>query len=224
MKIPLHRLNKQKIVWLGNHLCRHKHTYLEHYNCYSEEQKEEKEHIGFLDIEASNLDANFGIMYSWCIKDSNSKKIYSDVLKPEDKRFPPEKSDRRIVESLIKCMFTFDRIIGHYSSRFDIPYTRTRALICDVEFPPYGSLNQDDTWQIARNKLKLNSNRLETVCETLFGETQKTHLKSKYWIGAMRFDKKSLEYILDHNRKDVLDLERVYNKIKDYIKLTNKSI
>ena len=224
-KIPLHRIKKDKIVWLGNNYCKHSHTYLDHYSCYLSEVPEEREKIAFLDIESSNLDANFGIILCYCIKDGSSKKIFYDTITDKDiKKYPPDKTDTRVVKSLINNLFKFNRVVCHYGCYFDIPFTRTRALICGVDFPPYGSLMQDDTWRIARNKLKLNSNRLEVVCRTLFGETQKTHLDGKYWIGAVRGDKKSLKYILDHNKKDVLDLEKVYNKIKDYIRMTNSSI
>ena len=49
-------------------------------------------------------------------------------------------------------------------------------------------------------------------------------IDSKYWVKALRGDKTSLDYILDHNIKDVIDLEKVFNKLINFGKFTNKSI
>ena len=62
MKAPIHRLNKKELVWLGSHICRHGHTYLEHYNCYLQEKPSIEEKVGFLDIETFGLDADFAVM------------------------------------------------------------------------------------------------------------------------------------------------------------------
>ena len=66
MSVPLHRLKKQELVWLATHRCRHRHLYIEHYNCYLKEHPD-REKIGFLDIESSNLDGDYGIMLSYWI-------------------------------------------------------------------------------------------------------------------------------------------------------------
>jgi len=214
------KIKKPNIEWLESHRCEHRHTYLEHYNCFL--KKGGKERIGFLDIEATNLDANWGIMLSYCIKDSESKKIYEDVITKKD--INSKNEDKRIVENCIEDMMRFDRIVTWYGARFDIPYIRTRALILDIIFPQFGSQFHKDAWFISRAKLKLNSNRLETVARSILGKTQKTHLDPKYWRWAIRGDKKSLDYILDHNRKDVLDLEKIWNKIYGFQKINNTSI
>lgn len=223
--LPLHRLTKRKILWLNDNKCKHRHTYLQHYPCYVKDFPKgfDNETIGYVDIESSNLEANFGIILTWCVK--IGKKIYHDQLSEADiKKYRADKRDTRIVGTLVKTMLKCDRVVGHYSSRFDFPFIRTRALICGVKFPPYGMIMQDDTWRIARNKLRLNSNRLETVCRTLFGETQKTHLDYKFWIGGLGGDQKCLKYILEHNKFDVIDLERIYLKLRDYINVVNTSI
>lgn len=174
-----------------------------------------------MDIEASNLDANFGIIICYCIKDSQSNKIYEDYLTQDDVK---NHLDKRLVASCIHDMLRFDRIVGHYSSRFDIPFIRNRALMLGIDFPGYGELKQADTWRIARSKLKLNSNRLKTVADSILGKTQKTEIKYIYWIQALQGNKKAINYILDHCRKDVLDLEKVYYKLEKFVKLTNLSI
>ena len=184
-----------------------------------------EEKIGFLDIETSNLDANWGIILSYCIKDRDSDKIYFEVINEKDiKKYPHDQTDKRIVARIIKDLKQYDRIVTHYGRRFDIPYIRTRALIMEIPFPFFGSIQNDDTWCISRKKLKLNSNRLATIEKALLGEGTKTHLEPKYWIAGARGNKRALDYILDHNKRDVIALEKIWLKLKDFVSKTNCSI
>jgi uncharacterized protein YprB with RNaseH-like and TPR domain len=164
-------------------------------------------------------------MLSYCIKQSWDDNILFGVINSGDiKKYAHDQTDYRIVTNLIDDMLKFDRIVTHYGRKFDLPYTRTRALIMDIDFPSFGSIVNDDTWLMARGKLRLNSNRLETIERALLGEATKTHIDFKYWIAASRGDKKALEYVLDHNKKDVLVLEKVYYKLRNFVGKRNCSI
>lgn len=220
-KLPIHRLKKQELIWMSNNKCKHSHTYLSHYNCYLQE-KPNKQRIGHFDIEASNLDADYGIMLSYAIKEHGTDKIYKDVITKKDINSPG--LDKRIVQNCIKDIQKFDRIVGFYSTKFDIPFIRTRALIHNLDFPKFKSILHTDMYYYAKHRLKLSSNRLENVCRNLMGDSNKTRIDSKYWVKALRGDKKSLDYILDHNIKDVIDLERVFNKLINFGQFTDKSI
>ena len=220
-KPPVHRLNKKEIVWLASNYCQHGHTYLEHYGCY----EPKKERVGFLDIEASNLKADFGVILSYCIKEAGAKKIYEGTLTPQDiKKASIGCEDKRLVTQLVADLANFDRIVTYYGKRFDVPYIRSRALMTGVKFPLFGSLIHVDLYFVLRNRFCLSSNRLENACRTLLGKTEKTRIENKFWRGGVRGEKKSLEYILDHNRKDVLDLEKLYNKVIDYARRMDTSI
>jgi uncharacterized protein YprB with RNaseH-like and TPR domain len=223
--VPIHNLTKKQIVFLANRRCKHSHTYLEHYQCYQEEQNA-KEKIGHLDIEFYNFDANYGRMISYCILDDKTGKIYSDTLKVADIRKGEKDGteDARLVANCIKDMLKFDRVVTFYGKRCDVPYIRTRALMCGVDFPFYGSLNHTDLYFIVKYKFKLNRNGLENSCRSLLGKTEKTHVDNPAWMRAMRGDAKSIKYILDHNVKDVRDTKRLYHKIINFIKQGETSI
>lgn len=239
-RLPVHHLRKAEFVWLGSHKCKHGHNYLEHWHCFLSEQptvpdgrpysmlssiSSGGEKIGFVDIETSNLDANWGIILTYCIKVRGSKKILHDQINKVDiRKYPDDQSDKRIVRHLIKDMLRFDRIVTHYGRRFDIPFTRTRALICGVPHPHFGSISNDDVWCIARKKLKLNSNRQGTVHRALFGKSSKSHLDMRYWVAAARGNKKALNHVLEHNRIDVIELEESWEVLKDFVGKTNCSI
>ncbi len=223
MKPPLAQMKKSEILALYRYKCGHGHNGISHYNCYRRESLK-PERIGFLDIETSNLKANFGIVLSYCIKPAGSavKQIIKNVI--TKKELQDGEMDKRLIRDCVEDIKRFDRIIGHYSSRFDIPFIRTRAIIHGLDFPPYGELLQTDTWRMAKNSLALHSNRQDVLAESLLGRTVKTRIKQKHWIKALQGDKTALAYVLDHNLKDVMDLEKNYNKLVLYNRKSNTSI
>jgi uncharacterized protein YprB with RNaseH-like and TPR domain len=121
-------------------------------------------------------------------------------------------------------MRRFDRLVGHYSTKYDIPFVRTRALIHGLDFPTIGEINHTDTYYMAKRLLCLNSNRQGVVAEALQGDDIKTRIDPNHWIHALRGDKKSLDYILDHNKKDAIQLEGNYKALVKYTRNLKKSI
>jgi hypothetical protein len=173
--------------------------------------KEDK--IGYLDIEASQLTANFGWMYSWCIKDQDSNKIHYAVV--TRKEIIDGVLDKRIVQELVNKMKEYTMIYTYYGTRFDIPFIRTRAVFWGIDYPPHGEVEHKDLYYLARYKLRLHSNRLECVCD-LMGIKGKTHLEPKYWVAANTGNEKALEYILVHNKYDVIILEKMHKKLAEF--------
>jgi len=229
-------LTAKEIRWLYNHRCKlHNRRYSEHPHCFFHDHpnatrpSEVEERVGFWDIETSNLDANFGIMITWSILDGDSNKVISDYLRDED--FAKNKNaqemfsvDKRLVAHLIDELFKFDRIVTHYGRKFDIPFTRTRAFINHIPFPGFGSLFNDDTYYMARNKMKLNSNRLDVIARALLGHSDKTHLDGAIWTSAARGDKESIQYILEHNKIDVIELKKIWDVLHQYVGFNHTSI
>jgi hypothetical protein len=59
-----------------------------------------------------------------------------------------------------------------------------------------------DTYPIARNKLKLHSNRLDSIAQALnITKVKKTPLSSEHWMKGALGNPDALKYILKHNRK-----------------------
>lgn len=217
---PVWRMSKQEIIALAKWRCKHRETGLSHYNCYLKEAKV-SEKLGFIDIECSNLSADFGIVLSYAIADGSSNKIYKRCITKNELKTC---LDKKVVESCIKDMSKFDRLVGYYSSRFDIPFLRTRAIALGLDFPEVGFMYHNDLYFTVRNKLKLSRNRLDVACEALFGSTIKTKIKPTHWIRALMGEKEALKYILDHNVRDVKELKRLYFALLKYRRDTNTSI
>lgn len=241
MNAPIRRLLKREAEWLGTNFCKHGHTYLSHYACFIKDQEAGKfdgvieydargkivgpfrERVGFLDIEASNLHADFGYMFSYCIKELDGKILGRALTTSEVQSFV---FDKRLVRELIVDIKKFHRLIVHWGKdrRYDMPFIRTRALRYNLDFPQYKDLYIQDTWDMAKQKLCLSRNRLESICN-FFEIPSKGHkLNPNVWQKALAGDKKSLRYILLHNQEDVVSLEAVWKKLHNFVPTSKTSI
>jgi uncharacterized protein YprB with RNaseH-like and TPR domain len=222
MKVPVHRLKKAEMVWLGTHRCKHGVTYLEHYNCYLREHVDKQEVEGYLDIETTNLKASYGIMLCWCIYDANNDVMYEGRITAKD--LGSEDLDKRITQELIDTLRKFDRVYTYYGTKFDLPFVRTRAVVHGLDFPIFQSLYHKDVYYIVRNKFCLHSNKLVVACEVLLGKSDKTRITPDYWTRALMGHEDSLNYILQHCRYDVTDLAKLHRLVEDYAGRPNTSI
>lgn len=167
------------------------------------------------DIESSNLSGNFGFIL--CIGYKYVGEGKPTIIKISD--FPLFKkdstNDREVVKAIYDVLVDADAWLGHYSTRFDVPFINSRLIYHGLKpLPPMTASTHIDTWRISRNHLKLNSNRLDTIAKFLEVKDQKTALSGPIWIRAMAGHKPSLDYVYKHCYYDVLCLEQVYEKIK----------
>lgn len=215
----LTNLKKSEIVTRAHFRCKHGHNGLAHPSCYVESTGGPK--IGFLDIEASNLKANFGIILSYCIKEENGG-IIKNVITPEE--LANGTFDKRLVKELCRDLREFDRVVTYYGSGFDLPFIRTRAIFHKEDFPVYGEIKHTDLYMIVKKKLNLHSKRLGVACD-FFGIAAKEHpLKPDVWLSCLSGNKKALAFVLKHNEEDVISTEDLYHRIKDYGRITDTSI
>lgn len=183
--------------------------------------------VGYLDIETTNLAANFGIILCWYIKEKGKEKYdFGCVTKQELFDF---KEDKRIVAELLDALKNYDVIYTHYGAdrRFDIPFIRTRAIQHGLEdkLPKYMEKFIFDTWLIAKNKLRLHSNRLDVIAEACNIKTiHKTPLSPSIWNKARYGHPESMKYVMDHNKQDVRLLEAVHAKLEFVERPIYKSI
>jgi len=222
---PNTKIMKKKELWLYlNGTCRHGHRYVEHPNCWWTEQGK-KPRIGYIDIETSNLDANYGLILTYCILDDETNEILEKKIDIKDLRNGT--LDKNICKQLIKDMMQFDILKGYYSTKFDIPFIRSRSLKWKLNFPIFKAIDHKDIYYMVKRLLKLNSYRLEVVTQFL-GIAGKNHVDGDSWMKAVMCDGKqqeeAIDYILDHNRRDVKILKRTDYTLMDFDKGVVKSI
>lgn len=148
----------------------------------------------------------------WSAKWLNKSKIYSGCLTPEE---VSKEDDKRILGDLWTLLDQADIVVAHNGKKFDIPKINTR-LIINGYIPP-SPYKQIDTLDVALRHFKFSSNKLDALA-TYFGIENKDHTDFNLWVKCMKGDKKSLEYMLNYNIKDVLILEQVYIKLRPWIK------
>ena len=225
MRPPIRKLRKSDIVWLAEHRCKaHSHDFLSHYDCFLREKPDTSpvvEKIGIFDIESTGLKSNWSHMLAWCIKDHNEDTIYEDLITRREAR---DKNDKRIVNSLVKKMRGYDRLITWYGTGHDLPYTRSRAIHHGLDFPAWKTLYHTDLYYVARAKLSLHSNRLQAVCQWFDIEAKVHPMTPDLWEKAGAGDKEALETILQHCREDVISTDNVFNRLLEHCQLQKRSV
>lgn len=214
-------------------LCEHSHTIEDHPKCFSEGKvidrrkdktlpwyNEDGMRIGYLDIESDGLKADFSTMLTWCVKEKGGSVAFDKVTKKE---LFDGKSDKRIVESLVYEMRKYKIIIGYFSTGFDIPFVRTKALHYGLDFPSYGELYHWDLYYTVKSKLNLSRKSLDNACDYL-GIKGKTPIDKDVWRKAKYGDPSALEEVLQHNVGDVNITELLHDKISFTRKWIKSSI
>lgn len=240
MKNNPNNMRKEEILARFNWKCpldgHSNHNGWEHPKCYEDFVRLGKVNIGeeriaLCDIEAEDLNADYGIMFCWYLMDLESEKLKYDVINlddikkhsSKDRNIQP-KEDSRILKSFVEEISKYTKVVFHYGSGYDLPFTRTRALICNVDYPKYGQVYQIDTWRILKTKFKLRRNSQENATLKLLGKTRKDHLSLSIKHGCLRGEKWALDITLNHCKNDVLDLRDLFKSIYDYVKHSNTSI
>jgi uncharacterized protein YprB with RNaseH-like and TPR domain len=235
------RITQKRIETLKKELrCIHRHTIDEHPSCFAKglvkyDWMDDREwsrvtdlpwyqfpdyKIGYFDIEVDNLKADFGTVLTWCIKEKGGKTEYSVIKKRE---LMGKTHDRRVTEEFVEAMKKYKILVGYYSTRFDMPYMRTKALRHGLDFPAYGEIYHFDLYYTVRNKLCLSRNSLANATEFL-GIEGKTPIKRDTWRLAKYGDKTALKEVLEHNVADVEILESLHDRLDFTRKWTKRSI
>lgn len=179
--------------------------------------------IGFLDIETDYVRAaDAGTVFSWCVKPLG-KPVISACINKADLEKDLDRPDNRILKEFVEIAKQFDVFVTYYGTRFDLPFLRTRCLEQGIRFPYVGDIHSWDLYYVARHRLKLSRNRMDNVAD-LFGVEGKNHVHPRIWRRARYGDIESLKYILDHNQRDVVVLEKCYTKLEGQWRKTKRSI
>ena len=209
---------KAEIVSRLRFRCPHRHNGLEHHKCY--DSIHDTERIGFLDIEATSLNASFGYMLSYCIKPLDKPVVKRPISPNEIKNLT---FDKRLCKQLLEDLQSYDRLITYYGTGYDIPFLRTRCLTHGLDFPPMGSIFHTDVYYAVRNKLKLHRNRMEVACDQFGIESKGHRLTPKVWQEAQAGHKPAIDYVLQHNVEDVISLEALWKKMDGHFRVNKTS-
>jgi RNase P subunit RPR2 len=167
-----------------------------------------------------------GAIICICWKWSGKRKVYALT-------WDRKHNERRMLKTFIKEMNKADELVTHNGDKFDILWLRTRCLVNNVAMmPDYISI---DTYKMAKSGFNFMSNKLShiaKVCglgekldtggaklwkQVLMGETE---LENKdFWDRLILGNNPAaLKKMVRYCKRDVVLLERVWDKMNPYVK------
>ena len=169
------------------------------------------------DLECSSLSADFGIILCCGSKVvGKGKAEVLNILDYLDESKDLIRAEKRLLKDISTRLLDCDVWLTHYGTWYDTVFVNTRLLYHKLPVLP-ANFAHLDTWKISRNRLKLRNNRLITISEFLGTKHDKNAIKPEQWIRALGGHRKSMDYIVDHCRRDVLVLEEVYERLKPLV-------
>lgn len=152
--------------------------------------------------------AKAGYMLCWSAKWLGQKKVYFGAV---NKHGP-----KRMLTQLRKLMNESDAIMHYNGLRFDIPTINQEFMERDMA-PPSPS-KQIDLLKTMRSQFRYPINKLEFIVKRLrIGEKAK-HEGIPLWVKCMAGNKTAWKAMEAYNKRDVILLEKLYNKVLPWIK------
>jgi uncharacterized protein YprB with RNaseH-like and TPR domain/predicted RNA-binding Zn-ribbon protein involved in translation (DUF1610 family) len=109
-----------------------------------------------------------------------------------------------------------DAVVHYNGTKFDIPTLNKEFLLHDLTPPaPY---KQIDLLRVARSQFKFPSNKLDYVSNALGLGKKTKHIGHELWIQCMANNPEAWKMMEEYNIQDVILLEKVYGKLKPWIK------
>lgn len=215
--------------------CKHRHSALSHPNCYLKFVKGDDiefkiPKILVFDIETAPLKAfvfqksiyktsifddqviSEWFMLCWSAKWLFDDEVISDRLTGKEAL---EENDLRIVKSLWKLLDDAEIVIAHNGDSFDIPNMNTRFIVHNL--PPTSPYQTIDTKTIASKQFGFTHNTLDALAK-LFRLDEKKATDFELWKKCVNGDNPSLKYMEEYNKGDVELLEKVYLRLRPWIK------
>lgn len=172
---------------------------------------------GLFDIECTNLRADFGYILCAGVKEWGGGP--ATILRLDDYRTFETRpwEDKRLVKDYVKLLSEYDVLISWNGKRFDWPFVRTRMMLNGYDAPT--NQKHIDLYFQARFKLQLSTNKLGHVGEMLGCRTEKTQHEGWRWVQAAHGVRSQMDWLVDHNRRDLLLLEEVGDKLKQLVRV-----
>ncbi len=123
--------------------------------------------------------------------------------------------DKVILEAFLEVAHQADELVAHNGDKFDLPWIKTRCLFHGLQtFPRYKTI---DTLAWARRNFYFNSNRLNYIGKSLGLGCKMTTTFGLWRSIVLENDREKLAQMLRYNKRDVVLLEQVYDKLSAHV-------
>lgn len=175
----------------------------------------------FFDLESTGFEGNNDYLICSAIKDWKSDKVWTANISTDD--VLSHKFDKDLVAKTRAELDKYDIIVTYNGILFDNKMFRTRMMAHNIDpFDLKEKIGFDLYWKV-RSLLNLSRSSLK-VATKFFGIDGKTDLDFSVWKLAALGDKKVMKGLLEHNRQDVIILEKLFEKIRPYCKFDKRSL
>jgi uncharacterized protein YprB with RNaseH-like and TPR domain/predicted RNA-binding Zn-ribbon protein involved in translation (DUF1610 family) len=196
--------------------------------------KAPKTKVLFFDIETSPL-----LGYSWRMHDSSllkvidSRRVLSVAWKWQGKSVEVcslrTHTEQQLLQVIYEQLEAADVVVSHNGDKFD--HRVLSASFVKYGFQPIKPPVSVDTLKAARTYFSFTSNRLGDLGE-YFGFGSKAQTGGvQLWLRCLAGDDAAFRLMERYNKRDVVLLEKIYNKLKpwirnhpDLVKLVNKQV
>lgn len=124
--------------------------------------------------------------------------------------------EKGMASRMHKLMSEADAIVHYNGNRFDIPTLNKDFLL--QKLPPPPPSKQIDLLRVVKQKFRFPSNKLDYVAQALGIGKKVKHEGFELWLKCMAGDVKAWERMKKYNEQDVLLLEKLYHKLRPWIK------
>lgn len=123
---------------------------------------------------------------------------------------------KRMIKRIHKLMTEADAVITYNGLKFDIPMLNNEFIKYDLDpIPPQKHI---DLYRTAKGRFRLASNKLEFVAQYLKVGKKVNTGGFGLWVDVLAGDADAWDRMIDYNKADVELLERVYEKLRPWVK------
>ena len=128
---------------------------------------------------------------------------------------PHELNDKELVIEINNLLNESDIVVSQNGNDFDIKMIKSRCILYGLNPPnPFKTI---DTMVEAKKCVRLPSYKMDDLC-SYFGLGSKIPTTFNLWKDCMKGDKKAWRLMKSYNQNDVILLEKLYLKLKPYMK------
>lgn len=127
-----------------------------------------------------------------------------------------KRTTKQMLDGIHALLDEADAVIHYNGAKFDIPTLNKEFLLHG--YTPPSPVKQIDLLKVARNQFKFPSNKLDYVAKALGFTGKVKNIGHELWIRCMNDDAEAWVMMKEYNIGDVTLLEKVYNKLKPWIK------
>lgn len=162
--------------------------------------------LAFVDIEAANLNADFGTVVVVSIKPYLQTPITFHARPGRDKK---------LLKSVVEVMEEYPLWCTFYGKLYDIPFLTSRLLVNNL--PPLPKHHHIDMYWVVRARTHLSRRNQGHILSWLGTPEKKMSVSSSVWANLASDYDTNIKILIERCESDVQGLEAMYDRVKHLI-------